>query len=67
MKSQVQLHVKNKNRYYFVLDLSFHLQNFPYNPLKTELTLPHYILEEPIFDFRYVRLCDVNIPKENNG
>ena len=28
----------------------------PLYPLKTEWTLPHYILEEPIFDFRYHRL-----------
>ena len=32
------------------------------NPLKTEMTLPHYILEESIFDFRYVRLYDIDIP-----
>ena len=37
---------------------------FPLNPLKTESTLPHYKLEESIFDFRYVRLYDVDIPKE---
>ena len=24
----------------------------------------HYILEESIFDFRYVRLYDIDIPKE---
>ena len=32
--------------------------------LKTELTLPHCILEETIFDFRSVRLYDTDIPKE---
>ena len=30
------------------------------NPLKTEQTLPHYILEESIFNFRYVRLYYVD-------
>ena len=35
------------------------------NPLKTDKnTLPHHILEEPIFHFRSVRLYDVDIPKE---
>ena len=34
------------------------------NPLKTEQTLSHYILEESIFNFRYVRLYDVDILKE---
>ena len=36
-------------------------------PLKLylfSLSLPHYILEESIFDFRYVRLYDVDIPTE---
>ena len=25
---------------------------------------PHYILEDSNFDFRYVRLCDLDIPRE---
>ena len=29
-----------------------------------ELNLPHYILEESNFNFRYVRLCDWDIPRE---
>ena len=29
---------------------------FPFNPLYTEQTLPHYILEESNFRFRYIRL-----------
>ena len=33
------------------------------NLLKIEYTLPHYILEEYICNFRYVRLYDVDIPK----
>ena len=33
------------------------------NLFKTEQILPHYILEESIFDFRYSRLYDVDIPK----
>ena len=32
---------------------------------KTESTLLQYIFEEPVFVFRYVRLYDVDIPKEN--
>ena len=32
------------------------------NPLWTEWTLPHYILEDS--NFKYVRLCDLDIPKE---
>ena len=37
------------------------------NPLKTEINSPtKYILEESIFDFRYVRLCDIAIPKKND-
>ena len=36
------------------------------NPLKSEWTLSHYILEESIFDFRYVRLYDVVIPEKKN-
>ena len=38
--------------------------NFQLYPLKTECTLPHHILEVSIFDFRYVRLYDVDNPKE---
>ena len=34
------------------------------NPLKTEQTLPRYILEESNFNFRYVRLWDLHIPRE---
>ena len=34
------------------------------NPLYTELTLPHYILEESNFNFRYVLLWDIHIPRE---
>ena len=34
------------------------------NPLKTEHTLPHYILEESNFNFRYTQLGDLNIPGE---
>ena len=33
----------------------------PFNPLETP---PHYILEDPNFDFRYIWLCDLDIPKE---
>ena len=33
------------------------------HPLK-EKTLPHYIFEEFIFNFKYVRLYDADIPKE---
>ena len=35
-----------------------------FNPFKTEWTPPHYILEDSNFDFRYVRLCDFDIPRE---
>ena len=35
------------------------------NPLYTEQTLPHYILEESNFNFRYVQLWDLHIPREN--
>ena len=38
--------------------------HFQFNPIKTELNAPHYILEEPILDFRYVKLYDVDIPEE---
>ena len=34
------------------------------NPLYTEWTHPHYILEDSNFDFRYVRLCDLVILRE---
>ena len=34
------------------------------NPLYSELTPPYYILEYSNFDFRYVRLCDLVIPRE---
>ena len=34
------------------------------NPLYTKKTLPHYILEESNFNFRYVRLWDLHIPRE---
>ena len=34
------------------------------NLLKTESTLPHYIFEESIFDFRYIRLYNIDILKE---
>ena len=34
------------------------------NPLYTEKTLPHYILEESNFNFRYIRLWDLHIPRE---
>ena len=37
---------------------------FFFNPLKTDWALPYYKLEESIFDFRYVKLYDVDIPKE---
>ena len=37
---------------------------FSSNPLKTELTLPHSILEESIFDLRYVRLYGIDISTE---
>ena len=39
-------------------------QTFYINPLKTEYTLTHYILEESIFDFSNVRLNDTDIPEE---
>ena len=35
------------------------------NPLYTEYTLPHSIFEESNFNFRYVRLWDLHIPREN--
>ena len=35
-----------------------------FNPLYTELTLPHYILEVSNFNFRYSRLWNLHIPKE---
>ena len=35
------------------------------NPLKTEYTLLHYILEESVFDSRYVRLYDIDIYKKD--
>ena len=28
---------------------------------------PHYILEYSNYDFRYVRLCDLDIPREKKG
>ena len=28
---------------------------------------PHYILEYSSYDFRYVRLCDLDIPREKKG
>ena len=28
------------------------------------LTKPHYILEESNFNFRYIKLCDLDIPRE---
>ena len=34
------------------------------NPLYTEYILPHYILAESNFNFRYIRLWDLHIPKE---
>ena len=36
-----------------------------FNPLYTEWTPPNYILEESDFNFRYVELCDLDIPREN--
>ena len=33
-----------------------------FNPIFTELIPPHYISEES--NFRYVRLCDLDIPRE---
>ena len=54
--------------------LNFHVQTIykiskPYdtqfiNPLYTESTLPHYILEESNFNFRYIQLWDLHIPRE---
>ena len=35
-----------------------------FNRLKTEYNLSHYILEECIFEFRYVGLYDMDITKE---
>ena len=35
-----------------------------FNPLYTEQTLPHYILEESNFNFRYIRRWDLHIPRE---
>ena len=40
------------------------LETFLFNPLWTELTLSHYILEDSNFSFRYVRLSDLDIPGE---
>ena len=34
------------------------------NHLKTEYSLPHYILEESIFEFQYAGLYDIDIPGE---
>ena len=34
------------------------------NPWQTEQTLPHYILEESNFNFRYARQGDLHIPRE---
>ena len=34
------------------------------NPLLTELTPLHYILEESNFNFGYVKLWDLDIPRE---
>ena len=34
------------------------------NPLKTEWTLPYNILEDSNFNFRYVRLCDLDVHRE---
>ena len=45
--------------------VSDQLTNYPVNPLWTEWTLPHYILESFNFVFKYVRLCDLDIPGEN--
>ena len=38
---------------------TFWLKKVPYQEL-----CPHYILEVSNFDFRYIRLCDLDIPKE---
>ena len=38
--------------------------NIYLNPLCTEYTLPHYILEESNFNFRYTRLWDLHILRE---
>ena len=34
------------------------------NPLKIERTLPHNILEESNFNFKYVQLSDLHFPRE---
>ena len=43
----------------------WHSPYYP-NPLYTEMTLPHYmyILEESNFNFRYIQLLDLHIPRE---
>ena len=37
---------------------------YHFNPLQTEQTLPHYILEVSNFNFRYAWLGDLHIPRE---
>ena len=38
--------------------------DYYFNPLQTEWTPPHYILKDSNFNFRYVRLCDLDTPRE---
>ena len=45
-----------KNRHFIIQER--------FNPLQTEWTLPHYILEDSNLKFRYVRLCNLNIPRK---
>ena len=35
-----------------------------FNPVYTEWTPPHYIQEDSNFNFRYVRLCNLDIPRQ---
>ena len=39
-------------------------RKYLFNPFYAEKTSPHYIFEEWNFSFRYVRLCDLDIPRE---
>ena len=62
LKSLQEYSADDINRRHFQMQFFLALQGLSHCRLNE---LSRYILENPNFDFRYVRLCDLDIPREN--
>ena len=57
--------IMDHSQMHYGTQLVNYLNAFNSNLLWTEWSRPQYLLEDSNFGFRYVRLCDLDIPWEN--